>query len=317
MTRIGHLPAHCLNLSVKILAEKPSIYDKQLIYSWELDIKFSFTKVQGDIVWRDLPSMNETLFIKSNELIQDAIDAASEGSIILLHPGRYKEDLRIDKALKIVSTGGCTETHVFGEVSVTADNVTLQGITFYPSTKSFSTLKINNSFATIVNCRFVENLDSKALYSPVPSVAIDCESCPHLTIVNNDFYGWKHAVLVATADSLTVQTNTFRFCQSAVLIITDSMCNIWGNLFKNNIIGIQSPIVESMEKFLNTNTFSGNVIPLLGNGTFVLYPPLHTRHSAHELVKTSSVFYVTGECNVKNATNVPPNNQCASIETGE
>ncbi|CAI8040640.1 Protein dachsous, partial [Geodia barretti] len=219
----------------------------------------------------------------------------------------------INKALKIFSSGGCTNTHIFGDVSVTADDVTLQGITFYSSTESFSTLKIYNSFTTIVNCRFVENLESTALYSPVPSMAIDCESCPHLHIVNNDFYGWKHAVLVKTTDSLVIQTNTFRFCHSAVLILTEGACNVWGNLFKNNIIGIQSPIMALTEKFLNNNDFSGNVIPLLGNGSFVSYPPLHTKYS--EPVQTSNIFYVTGECNVEN-TSLPPYENCAKFETG-
>ena len=314
MTRRGQLPTRCLNISVKVLSDKPIIHDNQQIYSWELDVTYSFTEVQGKSVWRDLPLLNETLFVRNNESLQDAIDAASEGSIILVYPGSYKENLHINKAVKIFSSGGCTNTHIFGDVSVTADDVTLQGITFYPSTESFSTLKIYNSFTTIVNCRFVENLESTALYSPVPSMAIDCESCPHLHIVNNDFYGWKHAVLVKTTDSLVIQTNTFRFCHSAVLILTEGACNVWGNLFKNNIIGIQSPIMALTEKFLNNNDFSGNVIPLLGNGSFVSYPPLHPKYS--EPVQTSNIFYVTGECNVEN-TSLPPYENCAKFETSE
>lgn len=310
--RSGHLPTHCLNISVKVLARKPAIYD-HWIHSWELDIKYYFEELK---VWRDLPLLKDTILVKNDELLQDAINTAREGSILLVYPGSYKEDLRINKTLTIASTGGCEKTHIFGEVSMTADGVTLQGITFYPSTKSFSNLKIHSSFVTIVNCRFIENIESIALYSPLPSIAIDCENCLHLNITNNDFYGWKHAVVLKTADSLTVQTNTFRFCQIAVLILTEVAGEVRGNVFQTNVVGIQSPIVPFTEMLLNTNIFSGNVIPLLGDGTLVFYPFPHTRYSVPEHVKISNVFYVNGECDIEIAKNTSQS-KCVSIENGE
>ena len=280
---------------MKIRAEKPIIYDSS-IYSWELDVVYSYPQL-GEDVWKTLPLLESTVFVRSNESLQSVINSATEGSIILVHSGSYKENLFINKTLKIVSSDGCAATHVFGEVSITADGVILQGITFYPSSRSFSTLKVNSSFVTIVNCRFVNNEESLALYSPLPTVAIDCESCPHLCIVNNDFYGWKHAVLLKTTPTSSVQTNTFRHCHCAVLILSGETCKIRGNLFNTNVVGVQTPM-SWKDKVLSTNVFYGNVIPLLDSGKFVLYPPLQTGHELHKHLKISNKFYVTGVCNV-------------------
>lgn len=246
-------------------------------------------------LWMKLNEAETTVFIGQNDSVQDVINSVNERSTILFHPGNYRENIYINKSLHISSTDGPYTTHIFGEIFVTADNVVLQGMTFYPPAPSFSTLQLNASHIKIVSCRFVDNLDSLALYSPLPTVAINCEDCPHLKVVNNDFYGWKHAVILKTSDSPELLTNTFRFCQYAIFL-TDNVCRISGNLFSGNVIGIHSLVVEDVQELLETNTFSGNVIPLLSDGKFAHYPKLGSRYNLQQHFKISDMFYISGVC---------------------
>ena len=300
LTRSGHLPVPCLNISVRVLAVKPSVYISS-IYSWELDIKYS----HGDLpmFWINLPLPKGIVYARHNSSLQIVIDAAMEGSIIVVDPGSYRENLFINKTVKLVSSGGCAETHIFGEISISAAGVTLQGMTFYPSTELFSALTINSSLVTILNCRFVDDIESLALYSPLPTVAINCINCLDLRIVNNDFYSWKHAVMLKNASNPTIQSNTFRSCQHA--IFTDKTGNVKGNLFENNMIGIDTPLAQTKE-ILNNNIFSGNVIPLFC-GQKYFFPPQKTPYRPGYTI--SNILYVTGVC----GTGIPLLDKCASI----
>ena len=290
----------CNSVSLIISAEKNTIYNSS-IYSWELDMKYSHPE---SIVWMDIPVPEETTFAESTSSLQAAINAAEEGSIVLVGSGIYQENLSINKTLKIVSVGGHTMTHIFGEVSVTANGVILQGMTFFPSTQSFVALTINSSFVTILNCRFVENMESLTLYPSLPTVAIDCENCSQLHIVNNDFYGWKKAVLLKNARLHTIKSNTFRFCHTALLV--DSAVEVRNNFFESNIIAIHSLHMLETDEFFNTNIFSANVLPFFGAEKFAFY---QSGHHPHELISISNTFYVTGNCNMETQTN----DKCASV----
>jgi hypothetical protein len=310
VTESGHLPIHCMNLSIEVRAKKPAIYDSS-VYSWQLDVKYC-SDLPWKCVWRDVPLLKESVHVESNMSLQNAINAAANNSTIYVEPGSFLEDIIINKTLKIVSIGAFANTHIFGEVLISAAGVTLQGMTFYPSTQTFSTLRINSSFVTIVNCRFVDSVESLALYTPLPTVAIDCENCPHLKIVNNDFYGWKHAVMLKTTYNAEVTTNIFRFCHCAVSIVTECLCAVRGNLFKNNIIAMEYPITAAADEFLNINTFSGNVIPFFGNEKVVLYPPQNS-FRALENVELSNEVYVTGLCST-DTIHQEPNTFCISLK---
>ncbi len=66
--------------------------------------------------------------------IQDAIDAADTGDTILVHPGIYLENILIDEALMVKSTGGAEETIIDGDgfryiVRIYHSDVTFEGFT--------------------------------------------------------------------------------------------------------------------------------------------------------------------------------------------
>lgn len=309
VTKRGYLPMRCANISVKVSAHKLSNY-----HSWQLDIKYSSSDLFDELVWDSLPLLLTGIHVGKNNSLQAAINSAMNGSMLYVEPGHYNEHLYINKTLHLVSTGGSTETHVFGEVFVTARGVILQGFTFYPSVQSFSTINVNSSFVTIVNCRFVDSMKTFALYSPLPTIAIDCEHCPQIQIVNNYFYGWKHSIVLKDTNDYIIQTNMFTSCRNALLLTSEEIDQIIGNFFMQNIIGIEYLFEMKTDKLLNANTFSGNVIPLLCNGRVFLHPYyIETLHKESELLQLSNELFVTGLCSTELPVSTISHSSCIAI----
>ena len=295
LTQSGHLPMQCQNISVKISSCKTATYDSS-VHSWQLDIKYS--SLSRKLVWKHLPPLKGSVHIKQNSSLQDVINSAKNDSTIYVEPGSYREHLFINKTLRLVSSSESANTHIFGEVFITAHGVMLQGMTFYPSVNSFSSIKIHASCATILNCRFMDSTDSLPLYSPRPTLAIDCEQCSHLQIVNNYFYGWKQAVVLKNSVNPLVQTNTFRSCETALSIASGSATKVIGNYFMHNMLGIDSPYTVHADEFLNNNAFNGNVIPLYYEGKSIAYPDLQTVKQISEHIRISNKQFVTGICGI-------------------
>ena len=313
VVKSGHLPVHCVNISVEISAHKLVNYDSS-VYSWQLDIKYSTSDASRNLVWRNLPLLKDSILVRQNSSLQDAIDSAFNGSTIYVNPGSYREHMYINKSLQLVSTSESGDIHIFGGVSVNAPGVILQGMTFYPAIKSFSTISVYSSFVTVVNCRFVDRMESQSLYSPRPTVAVECDNCPHLQLVNNDFYGWKHAVVLRSTIYPIIQANTFRSCQTALSITSGDTSGVTENLFSNNIVGLEALFVTQTDALLNTNSFSGNVIPLFCCA--ILYPNPQTSSQISKHIQISNKLFVTGVCSMEVQRN-KSHSSCFSIVNSE
>lgn len=254
----------------------------------------------------------QPIYIGRNDSIQTVIDAAPDGSTLYLDRGSFTEDLSIHKTVHIIAPYGAIETHLFGEVVIRASNVTFQGITFYPAIKSYSTITINSSSASIINCRFIDSVESLSLYSPRPTVAVDCEHCSHVTVVNNDFYGWKHAVLLKRFDNARIQTNMFKSCQTALSIAVADGVRATGNHFLGNVVALEVVSPVDIDVFRKNNIFSGNVIPFVCGGKVQLFAGFQSDTQYSRQVLGSQFLHVTATCNITEDTTAT-NEVCSSI----
>ena len=315
VTRSGHLPLRCVNISIQISAHKPTASHSS-VYSWQLNVKYSSTETSEKLVWKNLPALKGSIHVAENNSLQAAIDSASNGNTVYIESGSYMEHLNINKTISLIATGGSARTHIFGDVSITAQNVTLEGMTFYSSINSFSTITIYNSSVFILNCQFVDSIRSRALYTPIPTVAIDCDNCTNLQIVNNDFVGWKNAVLLKITQNPVIQTNTFRSCHTGLSIVAGSDMIVTGNLFTHNIIALKFPMPTQTDQLLQTNYFSDNVIPLIYNGKVILYPELQANYQFSHHVQVTQRLFATGLCNMEVHANLS-HDACLSIGHSE
>jgi hypothetical protein len=67
--------------------------------------------------------------VEESGSIQAAIDAAADGDVIIVGDGEYTENLTINKAITLKSLNGRESTEIAGTITITADDVTVEGFT--------------------------------------------------------------------------------------------------------------------------------------------------------------------------------------------
>jgi hypothetical protein len=104
---------------------------KGKIYVTVLDHDDNFvgqTEIEVELPIAEGKVVNTTKGI-AYDAIQDAIAEAIEGDTILVTPGTYTENVNINKAITLKSLNGRESTEIAGTITITADDVTVEGFT--------------------------------------------------------------------------------------------------------------------------------------------------------------------------------------------
>ncbi|ETR71666.1 MAG: hypothetical protein OMM_02323 [Candidatus Magnetoglobus multicellularis str. Araruama] len=140
---------------------------------------------------------------KDFSTLQDAIDAASSGSIIRFSDGKYNMSGTIDKQLTFISENGHLHTSISGSFTISNTEFFIDGFTFENATSH--ALDIQNSTGSIANC-IIKNSQAHGISCNNTRVqlnniqitgnalsGIDADHCSltiiHATIADNDSYG--------------------------------------------------------------------------------------------------------------------------------
>ena len=198
----------------------------------------------------------EPVEVKNGESIQRAINNTPPGGSILVQLGNYAENLYINKPIQIHSNSA---SHIFGQIIVDASNVTLKGFTLYRLDPSNSavTITAHSSASSVLNCRFVGMPEMKSRSQGGSAAAVHCTGCSELIFANNIVENWKCGLQVDGEGSITVQSNVFRSCITALEIVSTSTARLIRNLFVKNLVAIQ--ILQHESIFSAQITAEGNV----------------------------------------------------------
>ena len=250
-------PTYC-TLDLQVAASSPthfSLDSESRIASWNVDLKYR----NQNSTWQSL-SIIEPVEVTSGESIQQALGKVPPGTSILVQSGNYIENLHITKPVHIISK---SSSHIFGQIVVDASNVTLNGFTLYSLDPSLSTITITalSSASFVLNCRFAGTPEMKS--NTESAAAVHCAGCSELSLVNNIVENWKHGLQVDKDSSITVQSNVFRSCKTAIKISHTSTASLIRNLFVENVVAIQIQQHEStFQAQINTegNVFENNLV---------------------------------------------------------
>ena len=178
--------------------------------------------------------------------ISDAITAASAGDTIIVHDGTYNENINIDISIILESQNGHETTFLTTPIDwediidVTADNVTIDGFSFYGATGGIGVHFDYVSNCLIQNCRsgWAENYSNgRGIYiSASSSIIVTDNICSY----NNN-----GGINVHGSTFITVSNNTCNYNQSSIysgiggiIMYATSDCQVHNNVCNYNDIGI-------------------------------------------------------------------------------
>jgi nitrous oxidase accessory protein len=193
--------------------------------------------------------------------IQEAIESASEGDTILVHPGIYHENIVVDKRLDliglenpIIDAGGDYEKGP--GVTIIADGMLIEGFTIMNSTNiagdplSGAGIMIRSNHSTIRGNILENNYRS----------GIKVLSGYNNTITNNSVRSNYEGILVADSHLNEIAGNRiYANNGTGIFVMRDSDQNsITSNMITNNSVGVK--LVDAGLNDIRENDFLGNKV---------------------------------------------------------
>jgi len=172
--------------------------------------------------------------------LQDAIEHAEVGDTIQVPEGVYPAGVSIDKRVSLVGEGAGSVLLADGSmstISVTADDVLINGLTFAPS---YSGITISGEGVSVKNCFFVENM-----------IGVDAIG-DGVYVTGCDFTGYGYAGIRAeTVDGARIGGNSFNNCLTGLILSLSNSSGVVDNTIHASDVGM------ALESVYNSS-FSGN-----------------------------------------------------------
>jgi parallel beta-helix repeat protein len=191
--------------------------------------------------------------------IAEAINATAVGDTVFVCEGTYNEHLTLSKRISLLGED-CNTTVVDGSsvgkvISVTADNVDIEGFTFQNSGiyEQDAGVYIRSNGNTITGNVFTKNAEGIHLWDSTSN-----------KIINNKFIDCTYGIFFETSDSNTIEDNSISQNTQGILLESSSDNDINGNLITENKYGIW------LRSYCNLNNIQNNQIAKnTGRGIFL------------------------------------------------
>ena len=235
---------------------------------------------------------------EDHKRIQDAVNAASDGDIIQVKPGTYRENIVVDKRIDLFGSGSKTTTIDGGGkwdvVRITADWVNMRGFSVTGSGSSDSIdldagIKVESDNNIISNNTCNSNNDNGISLWGSSDCKITNNTCnsnngqgislwdsrdckiTNNTCNSNNYYG----ICLVSSDNCTLSTNTCNSNNGQGIYLIDSRdCKIRNNTMNENGISIYDSSLETWNSHTveTTNTVNGKPVYYYKNVTGFTVP---------------------------------------------
>lgn len=196
--------------------------------------------------------------------IQPAVTASKNGDTILIKSGTYKENLFIDKPLKIIGDGATLQSSVpyAPTVHITSDEVIVEGLTITDSSTAIKAM--NTEDVSVFNCTLSRNdygvsvLGSQDINLVGNTfdhnrIHVMLQNTADTSISQNNFIGGFTGISLVGSEAASVTENNFREVNVGVKLESSTENEFGDNNFKQCDAGVYSVLS-------NDNEFSGNEV---------------------------------------------------------
>mgnify|MGYP002395040992 CR=1 FL=1 len=174
------------------------------------------------------------LFVGHNstyQSIQDALDDAAPGEVIVLEGGEYNENLTVNTRGVLIKCNSTDPANITGSnVRITIDNVTIENIDLIScrihvsgNDTSFSNVTFDHSRETALSIRdSIGTTISECTFLNSDSTSVEAINCDSLTIFESIFLGPKRGLNFTGGRTLTIENSTFAVNESQGINVVGS-----------------------------------------------------------------------------------------------
>jgi len=174
--------------------------------------------------WLGYPWPTSPMTYHTNDNIEDAINAASDGDTIKVNPGLYKENIVINKPLKIVGDPAIDANGSIG-IKIEANNTFIENFTisncsigvlvhnasFMIQNVTMDNITVDNSIGAVGNGTIIDNvnkswINNTRIYN-ASTFAIKLNSSTNITIENCNWSSNQNGLVIAYSHHNIIQNN--------------------------------------------------------------------------------------------------------------
>ncbi|MCD6171089.1 MAG: right-handed parallel beta-helix repeat-containing protein, partial [Thermoplasmata archaeon] len=196
-------------------------------YNATLNPSGSGDGVEGNVdfsPWLGYPWPTSPMTYHTNDNIEDAINAASDGDTIKVNPGLYKENIVINKPLKIVGDPAIDANGSIG-IKIEANNTFIENFTisncsigvlvhnasFMIQNVTMDNITVDNSIGAVGNGTIIDNvnkswINNTRIYN-ASTFAIKLNSSTNITIENCNWSSNQNGLVIAYSHHNIIQNN--------------------------------------------------------------------------------------------------------------
>lgn len=272
-------------ISLRIVATPPC---DRTVGLWNLKLEYQTSNL---LPWKrvDRVSISTSATVGKNSAypsIQSAIDGIGSGGVVVVHPGHYNEDIRINKPLRLLMAGDGHKAILFGQLHIESSNVTVDGFQFH-TTRRFkpSVTIVNSTFVSVQNCEFHGSKEVKfstqSQHHRTSSLYL--QNSVNVQVINSIFKDSAVGITINNCTGCGIRGSSFTSCFSAVQSFLSESINVARNYFSRNLAALEVDNLEYFSHVLDENVFEKNSAIAKTNGK------LFSRSELEEIIGCSSV----------------------------
>ena len=214
---------------------------------WEASLYYRTLQSNEPFVWNML---NHTVVVGPTQDLQSVLNSIPENGLILLLPGVYKHSLAINRSIHISSTEGVRQTVIRGHVNVTANVVTLEGITFVSTNKPIGVF-VSGMNVKIIGCQINVSTSQNGHGRPT-GIKVNCNGYCNFLMENTYIKDFYNGLVLRNSHRVIIRNNTLSGNARAVVQKASTIVAYVENIFCDNQLRLLMDAASNRSSMRNT-----------------------------------------------------------------